>query len=92
MELEIFAVLVSNFDRHRSVAHRAEDRCWRIGKEEGWWWHLGPVAYAHRQRSVALRAEDRCWRIGKEEGWWRLGPVAYAHRQRSVALWAEDRC
>ncbi len=35
------------------------------GKEEGWWWRPGPVAYAHRQRSFALRAEDRCWRIGK---------------------------
>jgi len=56
MELEIFAVLVSNFYRQGSVALWAEDRCWRIGKEEGWWWRPGPVAHAHRQESVALRA------------------------------------
>jgi hypothetical protein len=46
-----------------------EDRCWRIGKEESWWWRLGPVAYAHRQESVALRAEDRCWRILEVAVW-----------------------
>jgi hypothetical protein len=33
-----------------------EDRCWRIGKDESWWWSPGPVAYAHRQGSFALRA------------------------------------
>jgi len=93
MELEMFAVLVRNFDRQRSVALWAEDRCWRIGKQKGWCGaRVRWLTHTGREVSPSGLKTD-AGASGKEEGWCGARVRWLKHTDREVSpSGLEDRC